>query len=300
VNQFFSIAVPPGTGYSNRFINGGNIQNNGVEVMATYRTARARGLRWNTQVNFDLNRNKVKSLAAGVDQYVLLENINNYSNILKKGGSYGDLYGQVLQRDSATGKILINTDGTPAVASALGYVGNANPRWKLGWNNGFEWKGFSLNVLVDGTFGGQVMALTQQVLDGYGVSKASGDARAQGGVKVDGIEVGTGHAVTTVDAQKWYTTIGGRQHTTGEYMYSATTVRLRQLSIGYSLPAKLLGNAGIKRIDLSLVGRNLWYIHRDAPFDPEMSLSTGNQWPGIDISGLPATRSYGLSLNLTF
>ncbi len=300
INQFFSIAVPPGTGYSSRFINGGDIQNTGIKIMLRYAQKPGSGLRWNTQANFDLNRNKVKSLAAGVDQYVLLQNINNYSNILKVGGSYGDLYGQVLQRDSATHKIVINSDGTPAVQSALGYVGNANPNFRLGWTNGFDLQNFSLSFLVDGSFGGHVMALTQQVLDGYGVSKASGDARAAGGVKVNGIDAVTGNDVNMVDAQKWYTTIGGRQHATGEYMYSATTVRLRQVMLGYSLPKKLIANSVIKNIQLSLVGRNLWYIHRDAPFDPEMSLSTGNQWPGIDVSGLPATRSYGLSLNVTF
>jgi len=117
---------------------------------------------------------------------------------------------------------------------------------------------------------------------------------------VDGIERGTGHLVSQVDPQKWYTTIGGRQHTTGMYMYSATVVRVRQVSIGYSLPKKFIANSVIRNIQLSLIGRNLWYIHRDAPFDPEMSLSTGNQWPGVDVTGLPATKNYGLSLNVTF
>lgn len=300
INQFFSIAVPPGTGFSSRFINGGNIQNTGVEATLSYTQRATRNLRWNTQVNFDLNRNKVLTLAPGVNQYVLLQDINNYSNILKVGGHYGDLYGQVVQRDSATHKVVINSDGTPALQSAQVYVGNANPNFKLGWNNEFQLRDFSLSFLVDGAFGGKVMSLTQQVLDGYGVSKASGDARTAGGVKVNGIDAVTGKDVNVVDAQKWYTTVGNIEHATGQYMYSATTVRLRQASIGYSLPKKLLGNSVVKNIQLSLIGRNLWYIRRDAPFDPEMSLSTTNQWPGLDVAGLPATRSYGFSLNVTF
>jgi TonB-linked SusC/RagA family outer membrane protein len=300
INQFFSIAVPPGTGYSSRFINGGNIRNTGVEATVGYTQKASHQLRWTTQANFDLNRNKVISLAAGIDQYVLMQDINNYSNILKVGGSYGDLYGQVVKRDSATHKVIINADGTPAIQSGQALVGNASPKFKLGWNNTFDLKEFSLSFLIDGSFGGHVMSLTQQVLDGFGVSKASGDARANGGVKVNGIDAVTGKDVDVVDARKWYTTVGNIQHATGEYMYSATTVRLRQVSFGYSLPKKLIANSVIRNIQLSLIARNLWYIRRDAPFDPEMSLSTGNQWPGLDVGGLPATRSYGLSLNVTF
>ena len=144
------------------------------------------------------------------------------------------------------------------------------------------------------------MSLTEQVLDGAGVSKASGDARNKGGVAVNGVLENTTTAVTSVDPQKWYQTIGGRQHVTGEYMYDATIVRIREVSLGFSLPARILKNGFVKNIRLSLIGRNLAYLYKKAPFDPEITYSTGNALSGIDVLGLPATRSIGLNLNVSF
>jgi hypothetical protein len=144
------------------------------------------------------------------------------------------------------------------------------------------------------------MSLTNQILDGLGVSKASGDARDAGGVKVNGVLDGANTPVTTVDPSKWYHTIGGIQHVTGEYMYDATTVRLREVSFGYSLPKQMLNGSFIKAARLSLVGRNLAYLYKKAPVDPESTFSTGNGYSGIEVLSLPATRSFGFNLNLTF
>jgi TonB-linked SusC/RagA family outer membrane protein len=300
-NQFFSIAVSPGTGYSRRFINGGDIQNSGIEAILGYTfIPSTNGLQWSSQLNFASNKNKVKELATGFDQFVLATDVN-YANILKPGGSYGDIYGQVLDRDVKTGKIFITTDGRPVVKPGpLVYLGNSNPNFQLGWNNDFKFKNFTFSFLVDGSFGGEVMSITQQILDEKGVSKVTGDARTNGGVKIDGIVKGTDAPVASVDAQKWYKTIGGRGKVTGEYMYDATNVRLREFSLGYSFPKRMVSRSGIKDLRLSLIGRNLWYIVRKAPFDPETSLSSGNNWPGVDLFNLPATRSIGVSLKLTF
>jgi hypothetical protein len=134
------------------------------------------------------------------------------------------------------------------------------------------------------------------MMDQYGVSKVTGDARNAGGVKVNGVDP-NGNAVSTVDAQKWYTTIGGREAASSEYMYSATTVRLREVALGYTIPVK---NTFVKALKLSLAGRNLFYFSKKAPFDPELTMSTANGLSGVDIFMPPATRSYGLTLNATF
>lgn len=300
INQFFPVLVPPGTGYSTRFINGGNIQNSGIEATIGCTMRAGKNLNWRSTINFNTNKNVVKELSPGIDQYVLTNDINGYYSILSVGGSYGDIYGHVLKHDS-TGRVVIGPGGKPVIQSGNpSFLGNSNPKFQLGWNNTFNFKSFSLSFLLDGHFGGKVMSMTQEVLDAMGVSKASGDARTDGGVKVNGVLENTDTPVTTVDASDWYHTIGGRAGVAGEYMYDATVVRLRQLSFGYSLPKTMLKNSFVKSIRLSLIGRNLIYFYRKAPFDPEATFSSGNGYSGIDVFSLPATRSYGFNLNISF
>ncbi len=300
INQFFSVAVPPGTGYSRRFINGGDIQNSGVEIMIGYTTLPGRDFGWNSTLNYSSNKNIIKQLAADIDEFVLTDDINNYSSILKVGGSYGDLYAQVLDRNE-NGQVLINEDGFPVIkAGPRSLVGNSNPDYRLGWNNNLNYKNFTFSFLIDGSFGGEVMSLTEQVLDGVGVSKRSGEARDKGGVAVNGMVKDANTPVTMVDPQKWFKTIGGRQHVTGEYMYDATTVRIREVALGYSLPARMLAGGFVKGVRLALTGRNLVYFYRKAPFDPDITYSVGNGFSGIDVFGLPATRSFGFNLNVSF
>ncbi|KAA2241827.1 SusC/RagA family TonB-linked outer membrane protein [Chitinophaga agrisoli] len=301
VNQYFQIAIPPGTGYSLRNINAGEIQNSGVEALVNYNVIKSGNFQWNTGVNYSYNKNTVKSLAPDMDQFILTDaNSNSYSSVIKVGGSYGDIYGTVLQRDEQN-RVIIGADGTPKVDPVLQFIGNPNPKWQLGWSNGFSFKNFNLNVLVDGKFGGKVLSITQAMMDQYGVSKESGDARANGGVNINGVQDDAAKTpVTSVDAKKWYTTIGGRAGVAGEYVYSGDVIRMREVSLGYALPSSLLEHSFVKGLKLSLIGRNLFYFSKKAPYDPEVTMSTGNGLSGVDVFSLPATRSLGVNLNVNF
>lgn len=299
INQYFQIAVPPGTGYSFRYINAGNIQNSGVEIMLGYNVIRTGNFKWNTSLNYSMNKNTVLELADNIDQFILTPtNSNTFSSIIAKGGSYGDIYAKSLVRDEA-GRVKIGADGKPLVTSDVVFAGNPNPKWQGGWSNTFNYKDFTLSFLVDGKFGGKVLSMTEAVMDKYGVSARTGDARKNGGVAINGITEDN-KPVTKVDAATWYGVLGGRDGVSGEYLYDATTVRLRELSLGYAIPSRALGNGLVRSLRLSLIGRNLWYISRKAPFDPEVAMSTGNGLSGVDVFGLPATRSFGVSLNVGF
>lgn len=292
-NQFFSIFVPPGTGYSKRFVNGGDIQNSGVEAMLSFNTELSKDIKWTTSFNFAANRNKVKKLADGIDEFLLTDDVNFYLSILKVGGSYGDIYGTTLQRNE-DGKLLIGPGGIPMQkVGAPEFLGNANPKYTIGWNNSFSYKKLSLSFLVDAKIGGKVMSLTQQTLDSYGVSKKSADARLNGGVDIDGIDAVTGEPVTKVSPRTLY-------GVTSSYMFSATNARIREVSIGYSLFTSKIISSYVKNVRLSLVGRNLAYLYLKAPFDPDLAYSVGNGFSGIDVFGPPATRSFGMSLNVGF
>ncbi|QHS60463.1 SusC/RagA family TonB-linked outer membrane protein [Chitinophaga agri] len=296
-NQTLQIRAPYASFFEYYFINAGNIQNQGVEAVVKYDVLRDGKLKWNTGLNFATNQNRIKSLAPGVDEFTLSgASGSNYVSKFKVGGSFGDIYGIELVKDEQ-GRVVI-TDGSPTKRGDFTYIGNSNTKWQLGWNNNLAYDNFSLSFLIDGKFGGKVLSITQAMMDQYGVSKESGDARDAGGVNVNGVDKATGNAVTNVDANKWYSAVGGREAASGEYIYSATTVRLREVALGYTIPVK--STSFVKALKVSLTGRNLLYFSKKAPFDPELTMSTGNGLSGVDIFMPPATRNYGLTLNATF
>jgi hypothetical protein len=213
---------------------------------------------------------------------------------VKEGGSLGDIYGNDFVRDES-GKIKVTDTGAPVIETGSpSYIGNANPDCLLGWNNTFTYKGFSLYFLLDATIGGDVVSLTQSALDLRGVSKASGEARDRGYVEVDGQQF--------KDVNAFYTAVGNRgDGATAYYRYDRTNVRLREVSLGYSFPKKLMEKTGVfQGIDLSLVARNLFFLYKDAPFDPDAIMSVGNSNQGVDVFGMPTTRNIGFNIKFTF
>jgi hypothetical protein len=166
----------------------------------------------------------------------------------------------------------------------------------MGWENNFHYKKFSLDFLVDGKFGGQVLSMTQMLLDSYGVSVASGQARDDGGVKVNAVDP-TGKTITNVDPETWYSAQGGRSGIAEPYIYSATVVRLRSAALGYTWPVT---NSVVKSVRFSLIGSNLIYFYKKAPYDPEITMSTANGLSGVDVFNQPTTRRLGAQLNVSF
>ncbi len=295
-NQFFKIAAGNASLNNMYAVNAGDIQNQGVEVLVSLDAIRNDNFKWTTSLNFTYNKNKIVKLADGISEFTLTgEGRNNFASKLQVGGSFGDIYGQDFIRDDQ-GRILISEDGIPQKNNTYTKLGNSNPIWQMGWNNSFNYKNFNLSFLIDGKFDYEVMSVTQALLDGYGVSKASGDARANGGVSINGVTP-SGKAVTTVDAEKWYTSTAGMGPVSSQYIYDGTVVRLRELTFGYDFNIK---DSFFKKLRVNAVGRNLFYISKKAPFDPEVTMSTGNSLSGVDIFMMPATRNYGLTLNATF
>ena len=305
-NQDIGIIPVPASGYASDNINAGNIQNKGIEFMVGYNMVNGKSFTWNTSFNGSENINKVIDIDSkdGVDLVDLTPGSGNYDTYVAKGGSYGDIYVQTLQKDGK-GRIVLNPDGRGGYNPIQGNgqlngftdVGNPAPKFQLGWNNSFTYKSFSFNFLVDGKFGGQVISVMQGMLDYYGVSQVTGQARDQGYVKINGVDASTNKAVTQINPETWYRDIGGRNATLGEYVYSATVVRLREAALGYTLP---VSGTTVKSLRLSLTGRNLLFFYRKAPYDPEIASATSNGLGGVDVFNLPAIRSFGLKLNVIF
>jgi TonB-linked SusC/RagA family outer membrane protein len=297
-NQYIQYTPDPTTGYSVGYLNAGNIQNTGVELKLGYDLAKGSDFGWNTAFNYSFNKNKIIELNPKDPTAPLIitgAGANAYESVLQKGGSYGDIWGVKFERNAA-GQIMVGDGGAPINSGTFEKVGNANPKFQMGWSNTFNYKKFSLEFLVDGKFGGQVLSMTDMLMDSYGVSVASGQARDAGGVTVNAVDP-TGKAVTKVDAQAWYSGVGGRSGIVEPYIYSATVVRLRSASLGYNFPVT---NSAVKNLRLSLIGSNLIYFYKKAPYDPEVTMSTGNGLSGVDVFNQPTTRRFGAQLNVTF
>lgn len=300
-NQFFKLPTLSGDKYAYRYVNAGNIQNMGWEVSLDAVPVMTTHFKWKTDVNFSANKNKIISLHDELKEFVYgpTSFSSSYAMKLVKGGSIGDIYGKAFVRDAA-GSIVYATEGDnkglPLVEGDGNTVrvGNANPVFMLGWNHTLTYKNLSLYFLVDCRYGGEILSQTQADMDMYGVTEVTAAARDQGYVMLEG------HRIDNVKGF-YKNIVGGRAGVTEYYMYDATNVRLRELSLAYRLPAAWVEKTRVlKNVQLSFVGRNLFFIYKKAPFDPDLVLSTGNDNQGIEVYGMPTTRSWGFTLKCEF
>ena len=302
IDQFIQIAAPAGSGFTNYLVNAGNIQNSGIEGLVGYQIIDNDDFKWNASLNFTKNTNKVIAVHPTLDNtdaplFITNEGVNSYRMVIQKGGQFGDIWGVAFDRD-AQGRILLDIDGKPTKKDGYFNLGNANPKFMAGFSNEFTIKGVNLRFLIDGRFGGKVMSITQSSLDLFGVSKATADARDAGGVVINAVAK-DGKPVVKIDPKTYYSAVGGRNGITEAYMYDATNIRLREVSIGFRLPKSIIsGNGVLKGAKISLIGRNLFFITKKAPFDPDLTFSTGVGLQGVDVFSLPTTRSYGVSLSV--
>jgi TonB-linked SusC/RagA family outer membrane protein len=300
-NQFIQVPAPSTNpdGFTNYAINAGSISNKGFEIVLYADVIRGDKFNWESRVNYSQNKSRVNDIPAeDLSGRIILTDpgSNSYRYSLIEGRPFGVIEGINLKKDDQ-GRILVNDDNT-IQRTDWEEVGNANPDFMLGWSNTFKIGSFTANILLDGRFGGEVLSLTQAINDYNGVSKASGDARNAGGVNINGVRASNGTPVTTMDAFDYYTNTAGRNGASGEYVYDATNVSVREISIGYTFKKDKLPL--VQSASISLIARNLFFIYKDAPFDPNVALSTGEGLQGVDVFGLPSTRSIGLNLNLTF
>lgn len=306
LNQTFKVDLPSSSGYKQAVVQTGNVQNQGLELAVGFNDEWA-GFGWSSNATFTLNRNKVIQLAGGATNPVTGEKIQmdempvgwlgkeNVAPrvILREGGTMTDIYVyNQLARDNngnikvdANGAVSMETSNTPTK------VGDLNADFNLGWTNHFSYKGLDLGVVLTARVGGLAYSATQGILDYYGVSETSAAARDNGGIAINN---------GTIDAQKYYQAIGTGEGGYGRYyLYSATNVRLQELSLNYTIPRKWLKN--VASVTVGFVGRNLWMIYCKAPFDPELSAATAsNYYMNVDYFMQPSMRNFGFNVKVQF
>lgn len=299
-NQFFNINLPASSGYTDTWVNGGRIDNKGIELTARFNQPLG-PVKWETYLTWTLNRNKIKELLrywkdddGTVYSFTELDRggLSGYKTTLKEGGTLSDIYVNKLAVDEH-GAYYVDPQTHTLRTDADNYVcaGQAAPRYNLSWGNEFSWKGFNLGFQFSYRNGGICVSQTQAIMDAFGSSKATADARDAGGVMING---------QLFNASDYYHTVASDSHIIGsQYVYSATNLRLSELTFGYDVPVQKWQNV-LKGMTVSFVAHNLWLIYCKAPFDPEVTASTGTFGQGLDYFMQPSLRTMGFSVKLKF
>jgi TonB-linked SusC/RagA family outer membrane protein len=332
VNQILKVNVSPATGYLQKLINGGSINNKGIELQLGLTPIKTNDFTWDINVNYSRNKSKVISLYdEGNLQYYILGSNRTVDVLAAVGQPYGTFFGTSYTRD-ASGQIIIGANGTPVINNTKKYLGKFTPDWLGSINNSFSYKGINLNFLVDARIGGSIYSNTNRTGTYTGVlaSTLPGRGAANGGLSYyypdnksanGAVQVNTGASApagetvyddgmvfkgvkadgsantTIVPAQSYYK---GFTNVDEAFIYSASYVKLREVKIGYTFPSQWVKGIGLQSATVSLVGRNLWIIHKNVPnIDPETAFNTGNA-QGLEDLTLPTVRNLGFNINLKF
>lgn len=298
-NQTLEIPISASSGYTSMYVQTGNVQNHGVEI-ALSADNQFGDFNWYSSFTASYNKNEIKQLVEEGEFFdpsgapITLDmisqgGIGSVEYRLTKGGTMGDLWTKTKLKTNDDGSVFLNEEGKPVLDNELQKAGSVLPKWNMGFRNDFSYKGVNLGFLISARLGGIVASPTQSELDGFGVSKATADARDNGGVMIGS---------TLIDAEKYYSTVGQANGLMSDYIYKATNVRLQEVSIGYTLPSKWFND--VARVNVAFVGRNLWMIYNKAPFDPESIASTGTYFQGIDYFMQPSLRNLGFTVKVDF
>jgi hypothetical protein len=272
-------------------------------------------LTWDVSLNFAHNKNKVISLIEGTTELSFEESRTQTTRIKHiEGYPSGQITGRTQQR-SPDGQLVFTTAGLP-VRSNNGentIIGDPNPDLIGGLNNSFTYKGINLSFLIDFKFGGDMHSGTNQRLDEWGLSERSVQGRdGEAPIHITGVVANGDGTFTPIDrdltaneAKNYWSGVNGNGNIGAEaadnYIYDSGFGKLRQVTLGYSLPRSLLSNTPFQNVTVSFVARNLAILWKDVPnIDPESSYSAAAGAQGLEYFAMPSTRSYGFDINLKF
>ena len=291
-NQFFEQGLSASSIYSAFYLQAGNVENRGVELAVNYnKEFLNKELTWNSSLTYSRNVNEIKELVRGyrnpfTGELFDITEVRKGNFVLREGGSMSDIVVRgVLLRD-AQGNLIEQGSQYRFDTSQEIKLGRSTPDFQMGWRNTLSYHNIDFSFLFNGSFGGVVLGGTQPILDAYGVSKASADARDAGGVYVNG---------KLYNPEKYYNTI---KDLAGYYSYDATNVRLQEVSLNYTLDGKHFWDK-VKSVTIGAIGTNLWMIYNKAPFDPQLTFGIGT-YAATEYFMTPSAATYGASLKIKF
>jgi len=332
INQILKVDVSASTGYTQKLLNAGKINNKGIELQLGITPVKTGLFKWDIDLNYGANKSRVISLDdEGRLQNYVLGSYRNLQIIASVGKSYGTLFGNAYLRD-AKGNIVVNNAGIPLADPNKKVLGKFTPDWVGGVNNSFSYKNINLSFLVDASIGGSLFAGTNSTGSYTGVllstlpgrdadhgglyyyypgnNKANstvalpkgggppaGETVYDDGMIYKGVKTDGALNTAIIPASQYYK---APRNIEEEFVYSASYVKLREVKLGYNIPVSWIRRLGLVSATISAVGRNLWIIRKNVPnIDPENAFTNGNA-QGLEDLTLPTVRSYGFNINLKF
>ena len=309
-NQIIDLTLPPASGFRKGTVNAGNVRNQGVELRGRGTIFKGDHFSWSVSANWAKNWSEVVELTEDLETQELSDAFG-VTVSAREGEPFGQMMGSAYARTDDARR-LIGDDGLPVQTpdSVMTVLGNVQPNWTGGVTNTLRYRGFSLRVLFDVRWGGDIYSRSNAVAARQGTAAFTLEGReawysGKGGLVADGV-VNTGSPenpayeanTTAVDPQEYWNTVSGIAE---EFVYDGSYVKLREVVLTYNFPGSLLNRTPLETASLSLVGRSLAILHKNTPgFDPESTIGTGFSDQGREAFSFPQTRSYGVSLNLTF
>jgi len=302
-NQIISVPLDITTGYSSGVLNSGEVKNQGVELTMTGKIIKAKNFSWRSTLTWAKNWNEVIALADGINGQQEIGSGGRATLIAKVGGTTTAIYGYGFVR-SPDGQIVYDKKGLPAYPNDIQLIGDASPDWKAGLFNSFKLGNFALNVTVDGQYGGIIYSQTHHKLTQQGKLRSTFRGREEGFIVGEGVvlnEDGT-YSPNTTEAitPDWYNRYYRRANVESN-SFTASFLKLREVSLQYNLPQRFLGNSGILGVDISIFGSNLATISDFPIYDPETAALNGDTiLPGIEMGQMPSPATYGLNFKVNF
>jgi hypothetical protein len=299
-DDIVAMPISIATGYNNAILNSGELGNRGIELMINATPVKG-DFSWDVSYNFAYNKSEVLKLAPGIQTQVLGQSANGNAFIRNNvGETFGGIYGYRMLKNADGLPIFDMTANLPAQTDVNQKLGNGVPPITMGLTNDFRYKDFSLGILLDGKFGGDVFSVTEVYATRLGLHKMSLEGR-ENGLVLNGVTPdGDAHSRTIPVARLRADYYNAINRYTELFVHDASFVKLRQVILSYRLPVEKVKFLKIQSATLSLVGRNLAILYKKTDnFDPEQSLTNGPA-QGIESIGLPRTRSYGVNLMVKF
>jgi hypothetical protein len=303
-DDILNASISRASGFTTTTVNLGEMENKGIELLLTGTPIRG-PLTWDISLNFAKNNSKVVSLIEGQTE-VRGEEPRTRTVFIKHivGFPYGMITGQKQLRDP-NGQLVYDSSGTPQPDNSYQIIGRGVPDFTGGLNNSISWKGVNLAFLIDFKYGGDIYSGTNVRMTQAGYTKQTLQGRAgEEPLVITGVtKDGAGFkpftkTLTPGEARNYWAQLGSRA--AERFVYDASFIKLRQVTLGYTLPRKIFEGTPIRNVMLSFVARNLAILYKDVPnIDPESSYTSSNS-QGLDYFGNPATRSYGVNLRATF
>lgn len=303
-DQILERIIDRASGFTRAVINAGEIKNRGVEIALSGTPIKtAGGFRWNTGIVYSFNENEITQLA---DSSVVLQTgpVGGGQIVAKVGGSMGDLYGRGYVR-APDGQVVYNSStGFAQISSDVVYLGNTIPKWKLGFNNSFQYKGFRLNLLFDGQYGAVGHSLMHYKLAEQGKTTNTLPGRYNG-IIGNGVVLGNDgkyYENTTIanDIDEYYRSHYGIDNAEGS-TFSTDFIKFREARFDYTFQSKWINRIGLQRASIGVYGRDLYIWSKWPGFDPEFGTLSGTDIVrGFEVGQFPSTRSMGVNLVVGF